>query len=406
MRILILHQNKFDRMAYDRAIDHDAHDVAYAGSAEYIVNIPADVKCTTFTWDTHRPVTGQLRQWLRERPPFDRILARHELLIMPAAQLRAEFGIAGMRPDVAVNFRDKVAMKTTLARQGYRVPRFILASAPPKRAPWEGKTIVKPRDANASQGVRLCDDYRSARELAIGGLGAGDAFAGRYELEEYLDGPIWHVDGYLFRGDPVAIQSSLYVGTCLDFNNGKPSGSLQYPNPELETWTVEVLRALGGDTLTFHFEAIMTVSGPAFLEVAARCGGGYIVDMIRRRTGVYLHTLDMATEVEGELASRLIEAPASSDFHGDFLYPGHVYGGDPCTVQVPETLLKDPCVKSYRIAPPAQPTPIKPTYRPENLPFSGMIAGPEPRALEKWMRNLFQAVKVVPRRHAGEMAGR
>lgn len=404
MRILILHQNKFDRMAYDRAIDHDAHEVAYAGSGEYIANIPAHIKCTTFTWDAKRPVAEQLRQWLRRCPPFDRILVRHELLIMPAAELRAEFGIHGMRPEIAVNFRDKVAMKTTLARQGHRVPRFVPASAAPERAPWEGKTIVKPRDANASQGVRLCDDYRSARELVMGGLGARDVFAGRYELEEYLDGPIWHVDGYLFRGKPVAIQPSLYVGTCLDFINGKPCGSLQHPNPGLESWSVEILRALGGDTLTFHLEAIMTSQGPVFLEVAARCGGGYIVDMMRRRTGVHLHTIDMATEVEGELASRLIEPPASSDFHGDFLYPGHVYGGDPCEVQVPGTLLKDPCVKSYRIASPTEPTSTQPNYRPEKLPFSGMIAGPQPQALERWMRNLFEVVRVVPRPRAGDLA--
>lgn len=405
MRILILHQNIFERMAYDRAIDHDAHDVAYAGSAEYIANIPAAVRCTTFAWDADRPVTEQLRQWLRERPPFHRIIARHELLIMPAAELRAEFGVPGMRPDVAVNFRDKVAMKTTLARQGYRVPRFALASAPSGKAPWKGKTIVKPRDANASQGVHLCDDYESARELAMGGLGDKDPFTGRYELEEYLDGPVWNVDGFLFRGKPVVIQPSRYVGTCLDFINGIPHGTLQCPNPLLETWTVEVLRALGGDTLTFHFEAIMTDDGPVFLEVAARCGGGYIVDMMHRRTGVHMHALDMATEVEGELADRMIEAPASSDFHGDFLFPGHIYGGSPCAVQIPAALLEDPCLKSYHIAPPTKPLPAKPTYRPENLPFSGMVGGPDPDVLEKWMRNTFQLVRVVPRPRADDATG-
>lgn len=396
MRILALHQNKFERLAYDRAIDHSLHDVTYAGTAENIANIPAHVRCETFVWAAGQPVADQLRPWMRGQAPFDRILTRHELLIMPAAELRAEFGITGMQPTQALNFRDKVAMKTTLARSGLRFPRFIPADVLPAEVPWPGRVIVKPRDGAGSKGVYLCDDYQSACELVEARRRDDETFAGRHEVEEYLDGPIWHIDGYMFRGEAVAVQASRYIGTGLTFEHGAPLGSVQYANPELEAWAVECLRALGGETLTFHLEAIMTADGPAFMEVAARCGGGYIADMFRRRTGVYMHTIDMASDVDGELATRLIEAAAPSDFYGMFLYPCNTYGGAPCTVAVSDARLNDPCLISHRIFPPDTPTPTKGSYRPENLAFSGVVTGPDPDVLEKWICDLLAEVKVIP----------
>jgi hypothetical protein len=398
MRILVLHQNKFDRMGYERAFDHDEHDVVYAGTAEYVGNIPAGVRCGKVEWVPGRPVADQLRPVLREQPPFDRILARHELLILPAARLREEFGVPGMRPATALRFRDKVVMKETLAAAGIRVPRWFGAAELPERVPWPGKVVVKPRDANASQGIFVCDDYASAREL-IEAHREDPGFAARYEIEEYLDGPVWTVDGFLFRGEPVAVQAARYIGTCLDFEHGRPSGTVQQEAPDLEAWAGKCVRALGGETLTFHLEAIMTADGPAFLEVAARCGGGYLVEMLSRRTGVHLHTVDMATDVRGELATDLVAAPGDL-YYGDFLYPGHVYGGAPVSVAVPEDMLADPVLLKHRIHPDDTPTTTKAGYRPENLAFSGMIGGPDPAALEAWLRRLFAAVTVsalVPR---------
>ena len=400
MRILVLHQNKFERMGYTRCFDHDDHDVVYAGTAEYVADVPPDIRCGKHEWRPDRPVVDQLRPWLAAQPPFDRIIARHELLVLPAAQLRAELGIPGMRPQVAIRFRDKVRMKDTLAEAGIRVPRFYPVTALPERAPWPGKVIIKPRDANASQGVVLCADYASARELVEERRRVDDTFATRYEVEEFLDGPIWTVDGFLFRGEPVAAQAARYVGTCLDFEHGRPFGAVQHPAPNLEAWACACVRALGGQTLSFHLEAIMTAEGPAFLEVAARCGGGYLVAMVHRRTGVHLHTVDWATDVRGELAVDLITEPEPGIYYGDFLYPGHTYGGAPVTVTVAPEVLADPVLLTYQTHPDGEPTTTKAGYRPENLAFSGLIGGPDPDELETWIRRLFRTVTVsalVPR---------
>jgi hypothetical protein len=383
-------------MGYERAIDHAAHYVAYAGTAEYVDAIPSSVRCERFAWRPGRPVVEQLRPWLRARPPFDRIIARHELLILPAARLRAEFGIPGMRPDEAERFRDKLVMKAVLARAGFQVPRNFPVTQLPERAPWPGRTIVKPRDANASQGVHLCEDYARACELIGSLLRADGTVAERYEVEEYVDGPIWQVDGFLFNGEPVAVETARYVNTCLDFEHGLPVGQVQDSNPELAGWAVDCLRALRGGTFPFHLEAIMTERGPVFLEVAARCGGGYTVEMFRRRAGIHLHPVTIAAEVDGRLPTHLMGDPPSTDFYAGFLYPGHRYGGAPVTVSVPRERLDSPLLITHQFYPPDTPTKTTANYRPENLPFSGLISGPAPAALEAWIRQLFRVVTVTP----------
>ncbi|MEU2246316.1 inositol monophosphatase family protein [Streptomyces sp. NPDC019224] len=405
MRILVLHQNLFDRLGYERAIDHDRHEVTYAGARAYLDNIPAHIRCDTFAWDPARPVADQLRPLLADRPPYDRIIARHEQLITPAADLRAEFGIPGMRPDTARNFRDKVAMKHSLADAGFRVPRYLsldtLGPADAAAVPWQGRTIVKPRDEGGSQGVRSFGTVTEAlayvREQEAGQDGD---FRARYELEEYVEGPIWHIDGFLFQGEVVVAQPSRYVGTPLRFENGEPVGSVQFDDPELTDWAVRCVRALGGETLTFHLEAIMTEDGPVFMEVAARCGGGYIVRATELRTGAHLHALDMASDIEGTLATHLVGAAREDLKYGFFLFPGHVHGGAEVTVEAPPGLLDDPLVIGHTMVAPGTPTPLKHSYRPEHLPLSGMVAGADPAELEAWMRRLFAATTVRGRRPA------
>jgi len=396
MRILVLHQNRFERMGYDVAIDHDVHEVVYAGAEEYISGIPAGLRCATFVWDPALPIEDQLIRWMRNRGPFDRVLARHEKTILPGAVVREEFGIPGMRAAEAINFRDKVAMKHTLDKAGIRVPRFRTASELSPDAGWSGKTIVKPRDGSGSQGVRVFASYRQAYDFAEARRrDSGDP--DRYEAEEFLEGPIWHVDGFLFEGEPAVVQASRYVGVPLDFEQGRPIGSVQHPRPDLESWAVDCVRALGGRTLTFHLEAIMTETGPAFMEVAARCGGSYIVETVRRKYGINLHVLDMASDVEGKLATRFMRAEPAPEWYGIFLYPGRRYRGAPVAVFVPDERLRDRRLAAHTMRDPHAPTRTSHSYRPEDLPFSGLVTDTDPEALDRWLRGLFADVTVTAR---------
>jgi ATP-grasp domain len=399
VRILALHQNKFDRLGYDVAIDHQQHEVVYACTQEYMDGIPEALRCAKKVLAPGVPVFDQLQPWMQGQPPFQCILARHEALILPAARLRDAFDIAGMRTAQATLFRDKLHMKHAVAAAGLRVPRNLGAreAMSGSEPPWTGRTVLKPRDGAGSAGVEVFASYRDALDRVAACSAEdvkGQAFLDTQELEEFIEGEVWHVDGYLHEGVPVLIQSSRYVGTCLEFELGGPSGSIQYPAPDLERWAVACLHALGAGSLTFHLEAIMAEDGPVFLEVAARCGGGYIADMLESRHGIRVHHLDMASEIDGALAERFVAHRAPEAFYGDFLYPGHTLKGQPCTVVDGAGLLDgDPLIRCVR-APAGAPLPTTRSYRPEHLPLSGMVRATDPDTLLHWMRRLFAEVRV------------
>jgi hypothetical protein len=398
MRILILHQNAFDRYDYPIAIDHEQHDVTYAGLTEHISTIPAHIRCTTMRWDASLPVQAQLQAWMQTQAPFDRIITRIEALIMPAALLRQQFSIPGMQPEVALNFRDKVHMKHTLDGAGIRIPRFLAATDGRQEAPWTGKTIVKPRDGMGSQGVTLFDTYDAARSfIAQQCQMQCDFVDDQYEVEEYLEGEIWHIDGFMYQGQMVAIQSSYYIGTCMQYQvDALPLGSVQQDNPELDAWTHQCLLALGADTLTFHMEAIMTDDGPAFLEAAARCGGAYVADTFLLKHGINLHTVDIASEVDGALATRFACKSTSARMYGWFLHPGHAYDGARCEVRVSSATLQDPSLVSYTMLSAGTPTRKLANYRPDYLPFSAIVSSEDSASLAERIRRLQREITVVP----------
>jgi hypothetical protein len=397
MRILILHQNRYYKVKYDAAIDHGVHEVHYAGTGEYLAQIPANLRCNTCLVDPERPSKEQLREWVKAHGPFDRIITRQENLLMTAAELREEFAIPGMRPDEMILFRDKVQMKDAILRAGLRAPRYCKVERDLRGFPWSGKTILKPRDGAGSQGIRL---FSSAQE-ALGHLRETSAsqpdhaYFSNYELEEFLEGPIWHVDGYLFDGNPVVLQTCKYIGTCLDYEFGSPLGSIQFDNPPLAEWAIRCLRALKAQNLTFHLEAIITSEGPAFLEVAGRAGGGDIVETFERATGIHLHVLDMASDVSGKVAGQHLPAKQSGKKYGFFIVPGHQLKGAPCRVLGADVLLQAPIVEDYRMLAENVSTPKKATYQPHDVPLSGIVSSPDSWRLEKWMRQLFASLRVV-----------
>lgn len=300
-------------------------------------------------------------------------------------------------PEEAARFRDKVVMKQTLSAKGIRVPRFVSLSEGPQRVSWSGKTVLKPRDEGASQGVVVfpTPDAAFAHVRERQAMAGGEKFMEKHELEEFLEGDIWHIDGYLFQGRPVVIKASRYIGSGLAFEHGEPLGSVQYDNPDLEAWTVDCLAALGVGTLTFHLEAILTTNGPVFMEVAARGGGGYVTDVIEAALGVHLHEIDIATQVEGELAVRFLKKDVRGTTYGFFLFPGHQYKGARCYISVDENLINDPCVVSYKIVSPGCHAPNYGTsYREEHLPFCGIVNGKSSDDVFDWINNLFAHVTI------------
>ncbi|QBS39293.1 acetyl-CoA carboxylase biotin carboxylase subunit family protein [Nocardia sp. CS682] len=285
---------------YEEFIDHDANQVSYVvdgPGAEGVLADPAKIACQVRVEDVNDVAAlGAAVLEITERVgPVDELIALSEFTLEIAAKVREDLGIPGpTRTEVAV-YRDKVRMKQVLDEAGIRVPRFdSCVSAEQVRAFAAScgyPLILKPVAAAASIGVRRVDNAAEL-DAALATLDLGD-----YEIEEFIAGQIYHVDGFVDDDSRITFQAtSRYINDCLSFTHGAPLGSvLLSPSPRrtlIEDFSQQIVTALGLRRLPFHLEVFITPAGdPVFLEIGGRVGGAEVPHLIYRVFGVNLYEM-------------------------------------------------------------------------------------------------------------------
>lgn len=226
----------------------------------------------------------------RHRPRA--ILGLAEVDVERAAILRGEFGLPGLDTIAATVYRDKVLMKVYARAAGIRVPEFApvtkAAEIEDFMAAHPGRVVVKPRGGSGSTGVYVLDTPEQAADLA------GVVSTQLYQVEEFIDGVLHHVDAFRVDGEPVAAVASRYTGQgCLEHWTDAPFGSRTVDTADPvsdrllhETW--RLVDALPSPrTVCVHAEFFVTADGEIVLcEVAARIGGGPIPKMLRQVLGI------------------------------------------------------------------------------------------------------------------------
>ncbi|MCQ4041303.1 acetyl-CoA carboxylase biotin carboxylase subunit family protein [Streptantibioticus rubrisoli] len=225
----------------------------------------------------------------RHRPTA--VLALAEVDVERAAVLRGELGLPGLDTAAALAYRDKVLMKRYARGAGLKVPDFApvreVADIVSFMAGHAGRVVVKPRSGSGSTGVHVLDHPSQAAGLA------DTIAADGYEVEEFVDGALHHVDAFRVDGAAVVAVPSRYTSDgCLAHWTDTPFGSttLALTDPlgarlVAETW--RLIDALPSPpTVCAHAEFFVTASGEIVLcEVAARIGGGPIPTMLRHVIG-------------------------------------------------------------------------------------------------------------------------
>ncbi|MDG9716057.1 hypothetical protein [Streptomyces sp. DH24] len=242
----------------------------------------ADLETYDRAFDRMRELVDELAA---EFGPPDAIVALYEHTTLPAARLREHFGVPGTSVRTALLCRDKVPMKEVLSAAGVPVPRFLPVGPRTPAAELEdfvrglppGPVVLKPRSQGASIGVRILDDADDLLAVAAeGGIEAG------YEVEEFVAGPIYHIDGVVRDGEMRWFCASRYLDTCFNFQHGnQPLAAVTSDDPELTArmreFTATVLDALGLADSTFHMELFHTPDDRlVFLEIGNRFGGAGI----------------------------------------------------------------------------------------------------------------------------------
>ncbi|MFI6055261.1 acetyl-CoA carboxylase biotin carboxylase subunit family protein [Streptomyces violascens] len=225
----------------------------------------------------------------RHRPRA--VVALAEADVERAALLRREWGLPGLDTTAAAAYRDKVLMKQYARTAGMSVPAFApvtdVRGITDFMADHPGRVVVKPRGGSGSTGVHVLDAPGQADALA------GQVTHGAWEVEEFVEGALHHVDVFRVAGAAVAAVASRYTGAgCLTHWDDAPLGSRNLDPADplherlvAETWhLIDALPSPG--TVCAHAEFFVTGEGRIVLcEVAARIGGGPIPAMLRHVLG-------------------------------------------------------------------------------------------------------------------------
>lgn len=260
-------------------------------------------------------LAAQVKRAIVEHGPVSHLLAFSEYLLDPAAAMRERFDIPGQTRAEVDRFRDKTQMKRVLQAANLRVPRWFACTTREQtetRARELGfPLIVKPIRGASSKGVQKVASADALRAALV----ALDL--DQYEIEEYIDGEILHVDGVLDQaGNCLFLCVSRYISSCLDFEAGVPLGSVIQTDTPLaracSAFALACLRALALRGSAFHLELFNRNGELIFLEVGARVPGADVPYTVHRAFGINLFRLWVDAALDLPVALPVVSPPRSA----------------------------------------------------------------------------------------------
>lgn len=234
--------------------------------------------------------------YLARSREIDRIVAMDDYDVELVAALREHLRIPGMGDTTARYFRDKLAMRVQARDHGIRCPRFehvlnhgrlhrFMEDVP---GPW----ILKPRSEAGAVGIKKIN---APHELWEWVERLGDDASNRL-LEEYVAGPVFHVDSIVWDREILFSMPHQYLQPPFNiWNHGGIFGTRTVPpgsqlEQELQDMNRRVVQSMGLVRGVTHAEFIRSDKDGQvyFLEVASRVGGAHIDEMVEAATGMNL----------------------------------------------------------------------------------------------------------------------
>ncbi|NYV77195.1 acetyl-CoA carboxylase biotin carboxylase subunit family protein [Streptomyces sp. UH6] len=263
-----------------------------------------------------------------------RLVCHDEYALGAVAEARVLTGVPGDRPAQLAPFVDKLTMKAALADSGVRLPRHREWSAadhhrdPERYAAELGADLgwpvfVKPLDESGSVGTAVLADAAALHAWAR------DTDGRRFELDEYLDGDLFHVDTTVQGGRILHAKVNRYLHPCYDYLKGRLCASWTVPDdaPEaaaLRAFNRQVIEAFPDKPRdgVFHHEVFRRADGElVFLEIAARAPAALVPSTSRIAWGVDVEESHFRLQ-RGERPAE----PEATGLHAAWAYFPHVPG--------------------------------------------------------------------------------
>ncbi|MBS2965778.1 hypothetical protein KGA66_22185 [Actinocrinis puniceicyclus] len=221
------------------------------------------------------------------------VFARAETDVLRAARLRELLGLPGQHTASALAFRDKVVMKDHLAGGPVELPAYrrldCAYTALEFIAEHGYPVVIKPVAESGSLGTAVIRD-EAELDAYLARPWPGDS-----EIESFVPGEMYHIDGLVANGETVFLQPSRYINSALSFRTNDWVASVPLaPGEPAYNRLIEVSHAIVARLPTplntvIHLEVWITPDDRlVFCEIASRTGGGIIGSMIRHAFGVDL----------------------------------------------------------------------------------------------------------------------
>ncbi|KAB1980784.1 ATP-grasp domain-containing protein [Streptomyces triticiradicis] len=243
-------------------------------------------------YDTNQLVEKTALRLAREFA-VEAVFARAEADVVRAARLRELLGLPGQHTASALAFRDKVVMKDHLASGPVDVPAYRLLESAYTALDFVAEhgypVVIKPVSESGSLGAAVIRDEAELDAYLA------SPWQGTSEIEVFVPGQMYHVDGLVAGGEVVFVHPFRYLNDCLSFRSNDWVANLPLtPQDPLYDRLVKAARAVLAELPTppqtaFHAEFWITPDDRlVFCEIASRTGGGMISAMVRHAFGIDL----------------------------------------------------------------------------------------------------------------------
>lgn len=227
---------------------------------------------------------------LQSERPLSAISTTSELFLDDVASIRDRFNIPGPGTEYTARLRDKWSMKTTALSAGVPCAEGTLGNELREGVNLlkkYGQCVVKPRRLSGSRDIHV---LRDSNELARWSADCHDAT--EYLIEEFVPGPMLHIDGFVAHGRLVW-QLSAYERPTHICGNVTPLSSYTVDDPALKSLAFDFIRKLVDaweiTSDVFHCEVFLTPNGLALCEVAGRPGGAGVSEVFASTQGIDLY---------------------------------------------------------------------------------------------------------------------
>lgn len=237
-------------------------------------------------------LTDAARALSQRSGAIHRLLGTVEQVQVPLAEARTQLGVPGMSVETALNFRDKVRMKTLLRSAGIPCARHRLVTSESDAWAFAKDVgyplIVKPPAGAAAEATLRVDGPDALRHTLQRSAPGPD---GAVLLEEFLTGEEHSFETMSIRGKPMWHSLTHYYPTPLEVLHTPwmqwrvvlPREIDEPRYDDIRRVAFRSLEVLGMDTGLTHLEWFRRPDGSlAISEVAARPPGAQITTLISR----------------------------------------------------------------------------------------------------------------------------